>query len=207
MLVFGAGNLRALTLMLVGRPVSFDLSFAVASQAQWTELFDEIHPIAAPRVRSLAWSDNPISLKFLDAVVAFLADNSTLDAFTMIGTHKNRLTASDVLKIIRVLRANRTLKLLSVTKNEFDPAMLPEIAEILVANVTLRRLKFSPGQGDELQAFCDALTARKARPTVRTGANAPLAKRIVGKGPFPPKRADCESRGEVRAKQKRIPVG
>jgi hypothetical protein len=209
----------------------FDLSFAVASQGQWTELFDELHAVGESRVRSLTWSDNPISLKFLDfldccgelrtldlsgcvapqsrlldAVVEFLSENVTLEKFILAGTHKNKLTGSDLIKVVRVLKVNATLAVLSVTKNEFDVGTLAEIAEILIGNVTLRRFKFSPSTDVELQKFWDELDVRKARLTVRTGVNPPLAKRIVGKGPSTRKKGESVMHGQAR-KRRRIAIG
>jgi hypothetical protein len=140
-------------------------------------VFDELHTHPSPRIISLGWRDNPISLKghdFLDscrdlreldlsgcvapqsrilgAVADFLA-NSTLDKFKMVGTHRNKLTGSDLIKIIRALRTNAALSVLNVVKNECDPATLPEVAEVLLANLTLEKLTFTPPDGANLAAF------------------------------------------------------
>jgi hypothetical protein len=204
MLLFGEGNLQKLMRMFVGKKCNLDLSFAVTSQGQWTALFNELHALKTSKIKTLGWAHNPVSLKFLDfldccedlrdlnlsgcvppqsrildAVAEFL-ENSNIEVFVIAGTPKSKLTGSDLMKIVRVLRVNKVLVNLDVRKNECDVGSMGEIGEILGGNLGLRKFKFSPPnlESSEMTGFWEMIEKREARLTVTAGK----IKRKVGKG-------------------------
>jgi hypothetical protein len=192
---FTESTLSSLLSVLVARPLSVDLSYAIAEREKWNEVFEALDRIPEPRLRHLTWIDNPISPVFFgflarcsrltvldltgclsplnpafDAAIDFLGSNQTIGTLHVGGSRKNVLSGSALMSVIGILRTNTAVSVLDLRNNVIEAAQLPEFADILIGNATLTKLAFSVigiADPEALTAFWHRLLQRGPPLTVR----------------------------------------
>jgi hypothetical protein len=188
---FTESTLLSMVDILFTASVFVDLSYAIAEREKWAEVFEHLEHIHNPKILRLAWVNNPVSPLFFgflgrcqnlvvlnisgclsvchpvfEEAVEFMARNRIIHKLLVCGSRKNRLSGAALLRVVSILRQNQVISAFDFHENPVSDTELLEIAEILVANRGLKKVRFSLTgitRAEAMEEFWERLNGRPGK--------------------------------------------